>query len=232
MMVPRVKLTQAAVHALLAAAPTRPLMACWTAMAKPATSAASTASVDPSTPPPSRSETATITAASARIAAITRAGVTAWRPAGPRPKRSTTMLLETWPATTATVKIATPMTGTVALWTATKNPPSRPPSTCHQRKLPERRPLPTAPRPRRTAGLAKRITVRRIHPEPKLTIAACKPLSVISASSPLTRDCSAVRAPTRKAVTPATYAGPRNPLLTCITSSLASRVSGRSGECR
>ena len=82
------------------------------------------------------------------------------------------MLLDTWPATTATVKTATPMSGTVALWTATKNPPRRPPITCHQRRVPARRPAPTEARPRRTLGLARRITVRRIHPVPKLTIAA------------------------------------------------------------
>jgi hypothetical protein len=82
---------------------------------------------------PIRSPTASSTAQTVSTAPASRGVVTGCGPAGPAPSRSTSRLLDDWPATRATMKTATPSVGTVRPWVATRKPPQIPPTHCHGR---------------------------------------------------------------------------------------------------
>jgi len=191
--VPTVKLTSVAVSGLPAARPTRPLTACCQATANPASSG-NTASVS-AAGSSSRPRTASPTASTVSIAPNRRRTVTGWRPLGPMPARSTSRLLADWPATTATVKTATPRTPTVRPCVATRNAPQSPPRHCHGRSVPAVNAARRAASPRRPPGVEGTSTSSTSRPRLNETTAAATPSASRTPNSPLIRDCAATATP-------------------------------------
>ena len=79
--------------------------------------------------------TATATENSVAVATKTRESVTRFLPLGESPILSTSKDAEVCPATVLIVKRATPICGTVMLWTDTKNPPITPAIASQYRSL-------------------------------------------------------------------------------------------------
>ena len=161
----------------------RPFNACWTATQSPAITAIATAA-SATLPVVNRSAAARVTASTASTADTTRPMVMGCRPAGPRPIRSTTKELALCPATTATVKIATPIIGTTMLCTATKNPPISPANNCHQFNSPVRIAIGTRAIPDRIDGMKNNIIEMTAKPDPKLIAADSIPLPDNRVNSP------------------------------------------------
>ena len=78
------------------------------------------------------------TANTAMTAEITRADVSAERPFGPTPRRSTSSAVAVWPTTAPTANIATPTIATAKLAQAINTPPRTPAGTAHQTRVPSR----------------------------------------------------------------------------------------------
>ena len=159
---PAEKLTRVAVHAEPACWATCPLTACCAEVPTPTTSDSTTTSTNAATPdaspgPPVRLlHTLTATPTTASRQPSTRRAVKGRAPLGESPRRSTSRLPPVSPATTATVKTATPSTGTATPWATTKAAPPIPPTVCHHRSRPSRREASRRRRPRRPAGRQQR----------------------------------------------------------------------------
>ena len=169
--IPAEKFTVAASRPSPVARCTRPLSACWAEAIAPPTAAAT--SSPSSTPPltaacrpcPSRRiATATIASAAPAI----RPADSGCDPPGPSPTRSTTSPPTAWPATTPTVNVATPTSGTATEDRTTSVPPASPPMYVHHGSR-SRVALAAARRSRGTAATTASSTTS---PEPKETSAA------------------------------------------------------------
>ena len=90
---PSPKFSQVVAIGLRVAAPTRPLVACWTVSSAPTNAATRAGTITDCPVVPPRALTATTTPTNASAADSARAVVTGALPAGPRPSRSTSRAL-------------------------------------------------------------------------------------------------------------------------------------------